>query len=58
MALQAAAEKGGSALHINQNFPYHPAHVRLKKALKANSIGPVRHVSLLYNMPLRQLDAG
>ena len=24
-ALQAAALDGGSALHINQNFPYHPA---------------------------------
>lgn len=57
-ALQAAADEGRSALHINQNFPYHPAHARLKAALKANRIGPLRHVSLLYNMPLRQLDAG
>lgn len=57
-ALQEAAEAGGAALHVNQNFPYHPAHTRLKAALKANRIGPVRHVSLLYNMPLRQLDAG
>ena len=57
-ALQAAAAAGGAALHVNQNFPYHPAHTRLKAALKANRIGPVRHVSLLYNMPLRQLDAG
>ena len=26
--------------------------------IKANRIGPVRHISLTYNMPLRQLDAG
>ena len=57
-ALQGAAEAGNAALQVNQNFPYHPAHARLKTALKANRIGPVRHVSLLYNMPLRQLDAG
>ena len=57
-ALQAAAADGGAALHVNQNFPYHPAHARLKSMVAANRIGPVRHVSLLYNMPLRQLDAG
>lgn len=57
-ALQAAAAAGNAALQVNQNFPHHPAHARLKAAVKANRIGPVRHVSLLYNMPLRQLDAG
>ncbi|MCA8927487.1 MAG: Gfo/Idh/MocA family oxidoreductase, partial [Alphaproteobacteria bacterium] len=57
-ALQQAAATAGVALGVNQNFVFHPAQVGLQQAIRANRIGPVRHVSVLYNMPLRQLDAG
>ena len=57
-ALQQAAAAAGVALGVNQNFVYHPAQVALQKQVRSNRIGPVRHVSVLYNMPLRQLDAG
>jgi len=57
-ALQQAAAEAGVALGVNQNFVFHPAQVELQKAVRANRIGPVRHVSVLYNMPLRQLDGG
>ncbi len=57
-ALQHAAAEAGVALGVNQNFVFHPAQVQLQAAIRANRIGPVRHVSVLYNMPLRQLDSG
>jgi predicted dehydrogenase/nucleoside-diphosphate-sugar epimerase len=57
-ALQDAAASAGVALGVNQNFVFHPAQTLLKAAIRANKIGPVRHVSVVYNMPLRQLDAG
>ena len=57
-ALQAAAASAGVALGVNQNFVFHPAQTKLQAAMRANRIGPVRHVSVVYNMPLRQLDAG
>lgn len=57
-ALRDAAAEGGVAIGVNQNFPYHPAHAQLKRDIRDNRIGPIRHVSLLYNMPLRQLDGG
>ena len=57
-ALQQAAADGGVALGVNQNFVFHPAQAQLQAAIRANRIGPVRHVSVIYNMPLRQLDSG
>ena len=56
--LSLRARESGAALGVNQNFPFHPAHQRMNAMIKANRIGPVRHISLTYNMPLRQLDAG
>lgn len=56
--LQQAAAEAGVALGVNQNFVFHPAQRELQAAIRANRIGPVRHVSVLYNMPLRQLDSG
>jgi predicted dehydrogenase/nucleoside-diphosphate-sugar epimerase len=56
-ALQAAARESGRALSVNQNFVHHPAHRRLKEAVERGDLGPLRHVSVLYNMPLAQLSA-
>lgn len=42
---------------VNQNFVYHPAFLKMRKALEANRVGKVRHVTCQYFMPLRQMDA-
>ncbi len=49
------AIEGAGRLGVNQNFVHHPAHLRLKAAL--SKIGPIEHVHLLYNVPLRQIAA-
>jgi predicted dehydrogenase/nucleoside-diphosphate-sugar epimerase len=57
-ALHAAAEGNCTLLKVNHNYVHHPAHQRLKSCLHRTRIGRVRHFSLSYNMPLRQLTAG
>jgi predicted dehydrogenase/nucleoside-diphosphate-sugar epimerase len=54
----ALAARDKTPLRTNQNFIFHPAHLKLKKALAANRIGPVRRAHVNYIMPLRQLAAG
>lgn len=51
-----AAEKN-VILGTNQNFLFNPAFRELRKRLQANTIGRLRHVHCVYNMPLRQLAA-
>jgi predicted dehydrogenase/nucleoside-diphosphate-sugar epimerase len=55
--LLAAEADSGAALGINQNFVHHPAFVRLRQVLDAGTLGRPRHVSCLYNVPLRQMAA-
>ncbi|MDP6353287.1 MAG: NAD-dependent epimerase/dehydratase family protein, partial [Alphaproteobacteria bacterium] len=50
--------KGGATLGVNQNFIYHPAFAKLLALVSAKSLGPLRAVDCIYNMPLRQLAAG
>lgn len=57
-ALQKAAAQSGAALRINHNFVHHPSHVEARRLIANNTIGPVRHVEMRYNLPLRQLGAG
>ncbi len=57
MAMVAAARKSKTPLRTNQNFIFHPAHLRLKKEIAANRIGPLRRGQARYVMPLRQLAA-
>jgi len=54
--VQAAAE-GGAALRVNHNFVHHPAQRAARRMLDENRIGPLRHVSFRYSLPLRQLGA-
>ncbi|WP_207479350.1 NAD-dependent epimerase/dehydratase family protein [Arenibaculum pallidiluteum] len=56
-ALQEAARSAGRAVSVNQNFVHHPAHRALKEAVDRGELGPLRHVCVLYNMPLAQLSA-
>lgn len=52
-ALVAAANS--ARLGINQNFVFHPAFQRLKRALAA--LGEIHHVGVRFNVQLRQLAA-
>lgn len=56
--LSDAAGSRGVALGVNQNFVYHPAFLRLRRALDSGVIGRPRFISCLYNVALRQLAAG
>lgn len=55
--LSATAEAHEVLLTVNQNFVHHPAFQRLRRVLAQGSLGRVRHVSCIYNVPLRQLAA-
>jgi nucleoside-diphosphate-sugar epimerase/predicted dehydrogenase len=55
--LLAAAARGRAALGVNQNFVRHPAFVRLRALVEARAYGKPRFLSVLYNVPLRQLAA-
>jgi predicted dehydrogenase/nucleoside-diphosphate-sugar epimerase len=55
--LLEAAQRSGARLGVNQNFVYHPAFVRLRRAVEAGTLGRPRFVSCLYNVALRQLQA-
>jgi nucleoside-diphosphate-sugar epimerase/predicted dehydrogenase len=56
-ALLDAAARGGAILGVNQNFVRHPAFARLRALIDARAYGPPRFLSLVYNVPLRQLAA-
>jgi nucleoside-diphosphate-sugar epimerase/predicted dehydrogenase len=56
-ALLAAAARGGATLGVNQNFIRHPAFARLRALVDSRACGPLRFLSVLYNVPLRQLAA-
>ena len=55
VALEEVADKGGALLTVNHNFVYHPAFVRLQKAAAVGKIGNIKHIDIIYMMPLRQL---
>lgn len=53
--LQAAAQAGGAALGVNQNFVHHPAFARMRRMVEAGRLGRPTWVGCTYNVPLRQL---
>src|SRR5262249_23664820 len=56
--LTAAARLSNVTLGINQNFVFHPAFVRLRKAIAERRLGQPNFVSCVYNVPMRQLVNG
>ena len=44
-------------LGVNQNFVYNPAFRALLEKVRSQTLGRLRHVNCIYNMPLRQLAA-
>jgi predicted dehydrogenase/nucleoside-diphosphate-sugar epimerase len=56
-AVVAAADAAGVRLGVNQNFVHHPAFARLRGWIARGTLGPPRHIDVLYNVPLRQMAA-
>ena len=56
--LEAAAAASGAVLGVNHNQTGHPALVRLKDHLAAGRLGRLEHLSIVHNVPLRQLQSG
>jgi predicted dehydrogenase/nucleoside-diphosphate-sugar epimerase len=52
-----AAEKNVT-IGVNQNFMYHPSLLKFLADHSLGKFGRLRHVALVCNVPLRQLDAG
>jgi len=56
-ALLDASTRRGAVLGVNQNFLYHPAFRKVQHLLSTRAFGRPNHVTCIYNMPLRQLQA-
>ncbi|MER2514025.1 MAG: Gfo/Idh/MocA family oxidoreductase, partial [Nitrosomonas ureae] len=55
--LQEVAAGQKVAIQVNQNSIYFPAHQRLLGMIASHKLGRVRHISCIFNIPLRQIDA-
>jgi predicted dehydrogenase/nucleoside-diphosphate-sugar epimerase len=53
--LLALAQKNNVAFGVNQNYIFHPAFAKFKRALDAGAYGRLRFVSLVAAVPLPQL---
>lgn len=56
-AITAAARAGGSRFRVNHNFIYHPAHRQAVAWIREGKLGRLRHVVMMFSMPLHQLTA-
>ncbi|HXJ02164.1 MAG TPA: NAD-dependent epimerase/dehydratase family protein [Micropepsaceae bacterium] len=56
-ALNSEARLYKTVLGVNQNFVFHPAFTRLRRAIAERRVGKPNFVSCIYNMPLRQITA-
>ncbi len=56
--LEAAAKAAGRQLGVNHNLVFNPAFRRLVDSIRRRQLGQLEHVSVIWNVPLRQLAAG
>ncbi len=56
-ALLSAAAAAGTTVGVNQNFVHHPAFRRLMARIDRGDVGRLRAVSMIFNVPLRQMAA-
>ncbi len=56
-SLLDASIRRSAVLGVNQNFLFHPAFRRVQRLLSTRAFGRPNHISCIYNMPLRQLQA-
>jgi predicted dehydrogenase/nucleoside-diphosphate-sugar epimerase len=55
--LRAAAQASGALIGVNQNLAFNPAYLQLRETVLSGRIGRPRHLSTIYEAPLRQLTA-
>jgi len=56
-ALRQAARLSGAIIGVNQNMVFNPAYLKLREAVASGRLGRPRHMSYIYEAPLRQLSA-
>jgi predicted dehydrogenase/nucleoside-diphosphate-sugar epimerase len=52
------AKRHHARIGVNHNLLYHPLYLRILDTINKRKIGKIRHVNLIWNMPLRQLQTG
>lgn len=52
-----AARRGGALLGVNHNLLFNPAYLALKRLLASAELGGLRHLVLVWNVPLPALSA-
>jgi predicted dehydrogenase len=57
-AVQQASVLHGRSVGVNHNFTFNPAFSGLVSAIRDWRLGEVEHVTVCWNVPLRQLDTG
>lgn len=57
-ALEELAHRYNRSLAINHNNTFHPMFARLLDAVRERRMGALEHVTVVLNVPLRQLAAG
>lgn len=55
--LREAAAASGAVIGVNQNLAFNPAYLQLRETVLSGRIGKPRHLSTIYEAPLRQLSA-
>ena len=55
--LQRAAASSGAAIGVNQNALHYRSFSRLRRVVEENTLGGLRSIQCLYNVPLRQISA-
>lgn len=56
-AIGAAAERAQRQVGVNHNLTYHPGVIRLIQAVQDRRLGRLEHVSVCYNLPLKNVPA-
>lgn len=54
----AAAKEAGRVVGVNHNLLFNPSFRKLVAAIHARALGELEHVSIGWNVPLRQLQTG
>ena len=56
--LAAAAERTGRRIGVNHNLTCSPTVVRLREAARERHFGRIEHVTVVYNLPLKEVPPG
>jgi predicted dehydrogenase/nucleoside-diphosphate-sugar epimerase len=57
LSLINLAKSNNARIAVNHNLRYHPLYLRILEAINKRKIGKIQHVNIIWNVPLRQLQA-